>query len=397
MISKELLNECREIVTSHRNEIVALARHMVTIPSLSGQEGPVAEIVLKAMQTLDYDMSWIDTAGNAVGIVKGGSGPTTILNGHLDVVDAGDPHDWSYPPFSGELHEGYMWGRGSADMKCGMTGMIFAAGLLKKWGRKSRGDVIVTAVGLEEIGGWGTYLYVKNSDLKADRAVVGEPTKNRLLPGHRGRIGLKVHISGKSMHGGLANSEANPLFSFARFINSLEGVTHSLRQRIGYLAITPTTTICPPTGSNATSSAVTQVLDVRTGPDIMPEMIIPELNEMLQSILGKECTGNIFTAKQQIKTHTGVELAVDDFVPGYELSTDDEWFVESRNILGGVLGRDPLGDVARFTCDANRLYQAGIPTVIFGPGDISVAHTTNESISIEQLLEGVVCYMALVL
>jgi acetylornithine deacetylase/succinyl-diaminopimelate desuccinylase-like protein len=129
----------------------------------------------------------------------------------------------------------------------------------------------------------------------------------------------------------------------------------------------------------------------------MPEMIIPELNEMLQSVLGKECTGNVFTAKQQIKTHTGVELAVDDFVPGYELSTDDEWFVESRNILGGVLGRDPLGDVARFTCDANRLYQAGIPTVIFGPGDISVAHTTNESISIEQLLEGVVCYMALVL
>ena len=99
----------------------------------------------------------------------------------------------------------------------------------------------------------------------------------------------------------------------------------------------------------------------------------------------------------QIKTYTGVELEVDDFMPGYVLPPDDPWLNECRDKLGLVLGYDPLDEIAPYTCDASRLYGVGIPTVIFGPGDISVAHSSEENISIEEFLESVVGYVALVL
>ena len=73
------------------------------------------------------------------------------------------------------------------------------------------------------------------------------------------------------------------------------------------------------------------------------------------------------------------------------------WAQEAGATLSTVLGRDPLDELALYTCDATRLGGAGVPTVIFGPGDIAVAHTTRERLSIEQLLESVVGYMALVL
>lgn len=397
MIDAALLEICRELVSSQRDQIITLAQHLVQLPSLSGDEGAVAEAVLNAMQQLNFDRSWVDPAGNVIGIVKGGGGPATMFNGHMDVVNAGNPDNWQSPPFDAEIRQGFIWGRGAADMKCALSAMIFAAGLFKKWQRTPMGDVIVTAVSMEEIGGWGTHLLLQDNTLRADRAVVGEPTNNRLVPGHRVRMVLQADIRGEAMHSSLANHEANPLFALARFIDSLVNVTASLEQRVGYLTITPTVTVCPPGDSNITPSTVTQILDVRADPSVDSELIISELDKLLQNKLGQKCSGHVKLVKLQIKTYTGVELEVDDLAPGYVLSPNDPWLNECREKLSLVLGQDPMGEVARFTCDASRLYQAGIPTVIFGPGDISVAHTTGERISVEQFIESVVGYMALIL
>jgi putative selenium metabolism hydrolase len=348
------------------------------------------------MQRLDYDQAWIDMAGNVVGVVRGGPGPVTMFNGHMDIVDAGNPDSWQHPPFGAEIHEEHLWGRGSADMKGALAGMLFAAGLFKSWNRKPKGDIIVCTVGLEEVGGWGTHLLLKDGHLSAERAVVGEPTNNRILLGHRGRIILKAHIKGQSMHGSIVNNRANPLFSLARFIDSLSEVTASLAGRFSYLTIVPTATTSSPVSSNVTASVVTQSLDVRVGPDVDAEMICQELNQLLQECLGRDCSGRVDIAKQKLRTFTGIDLEVNDLVPGYELSTDHPWPTEAAAILRTVLAQDPLGELAGYTCDASRLYQEGIPTILFGPGDIGLAHAVGERIPIQQLLESVVGYMALV-
>jgi succinyl-diaminopimelate desuccinylase len=397
MIDKALLDESRALVSRRSDEIMALCQSMVKVPSLPGEEGAVADLALAAMKALSYDETWVDPAGNVVGIVKGSAGPRTMFNGHIDIVDAGNPADWTHPPFAGAIHDGHLWGRGSADMKGPLAAMIFAAGLFKAWDRVPHGDVVVCAVSLEEVGGWGTQLLLENNDLKADRALVGEPTDSYLLPGHRGRIILQARIKGKSMHGSIVNREANPLFPLARFIDALPEASATLAKGVSYLTVTPTAIASSPAGPNLTPSQLTQTLDVRVGPGVEAGRIRRELNGLLQKHLGPACSGSVEIARQGLRTYTGLESAVDDVVPGYELPPDDAWAREAGERLRMALGYDPWGELARFTCDACRLGQAGIPTLLFGPGDIGLAHSADERIPIQQLLDGVVAYMALVL
>ncbi len=397
MNTYNLLNECRRLIDNHRAEIIAAAQNLVRVNSQSGQEGEVAKLVQALMQKLDFDETWVDKAGNVIGLIKGGNGPTTMFNGHMDVVSPGNPADWQYPVFGAEIHDGLMWGRGTADMKCPLTAMIYAAGLFKKWGVQPVGDIIVAAVVMEEIGGWGTHLLLDDPRLHADRAVVGEPTGNRLMPGHRVRMVLQAHLSGTSMHSSQPNLDVNPLYSLARFINGLPAMTDSLRNQLGFLTITPTTLVCPPGSSNITPPTVAQTLDVRAEPGVEPAALIPALNELLQNSLSDGCAGRVEAARQTVQTYTGLQMEVDDLFPGYELPPEHPWAIECGHKLSLVLGDNLWVEPARFTCDASRLYIAGIPAVMFGPGDIAVAHTDHERISIEQFIESVTAYMALVL
>ena len=129
MSTRALLGEFHELVRSRGDEIVGLCQDLVRVPSPSGCEGILAQFILASMQELDYDETWIDAAGNVIGLVKGGDGPTTMFNGHMDIVDAGSPEDWEHSPFEAEVHEGHIWGRGSADMKGGLAAMISASSL----------------------------------------------------------------------------------------------------------------------------------------------------------------------------------------------------------------------------------------------------------------------------
>jgi len=397
MSANDLLNECRHLIETHRAEIIAAAQSLVRVNSPSGQEGEVAALVQALMQKLEFDETWVDKAGNVIGIVRGGDGPVTMFNGHMDVVSPGNPADWAHPVFGAEIHDGLMWGRGSADMKCPLTAMIYAAGLFKRWGVQPAGDIIVTAVVMEEIGGWGTHWLLEDPRLHAGRAVVGEPTNNRLMPGHRVRMVLQAALSGTSVHSSQPNLDVNPLYSLARFINDLPDVTASLRDKLGFLTITPTTLVCPPGSNNITPPTVTQTLDVRAEPDVEPEALLPALNELLQNSLSSGCAGRVEAARQTVQTYTGLQLEVADLFPGYQLSAEHPWAIECEQKLAPLLGDGDLwAEPARFTCDASRLHLAGIPTVMFGPGDIAVAHTAREIISINQFLESVAAYMALV-
>src|SRR5205085_5266375 len=93
---------------------IAFARDLVRIPSISGDEGAVAERVLSEFKLLGFDETWTDEIGNVFAQVKGrGNAPAIMLSSHLDVVDAGDRSEWEYPPFDGQIAEGSLHGRGA--------------------------------------------------------------------------------------------------------------------------------------------------------------------------------------------------------------------------------------------------------------------------------------------
>ena len=135
-----------------------------------------------------------------VGILEGeGKGRSLILNGHVDTVPPGDTTLWKHNPFGGEIEGDRIFGRGSVDMKGGISAMIMAVKFIKEAKIRLKGDIILQCVVDEEGGGNGTLACVDRG-YKADAAIVTEPTNLKIMIAHRGAMHLRVKVKGKSTH-----------------------------------------------------------------------------------------------------------------------------------------------------------------------------------------------------
>lgn len=128
-----------------------------------------------------------------------GGGRSLILNGHIDVVPAGDPAQWSHDPWAGEIHEGNMWGRGTCDMKGGIAAMIAAVEAVRRAGVRLRGDVLIETVVDEEVGGPGTRQTLERG-YRGDAVIVTEPTGGHIQPVEGGLEWLRLIVRGVAGH-----------------------------------------------------------------------------------------------------------------------------------------------------------------------------------------------------
>src|SRR5690606_35936055 len=135
-----------------------------------------------------FDEAYIDEVGNAIGVIRRGEGKTLMLNGHIDTVPVGDPDLWPYPPLSGSIVDGRLWGRGACDMKSALACMVLAASDAARAGFS--GTLIVSGVVEEEVGGKGSRHV--GATLAYDAAVLGEPSKLHMKLGHRGAMVIEV-------------------------------------------------------------------------------------------------------------------------------------------------------------------------------------------------------------
>ena len=97
------LSDIRVAASQRQAAMIDFTQQMVRIPSLPGHERDVALAIQREMERLAYDDVWVDEAGNVIGRIKGGDGPTVLLNGHMDHVDPGPAEGWPQPPFSGVI------------------------------------------------------------------------------------------------------------------------------------------------------------------------------------------------------------------------------------------------------------------------------------------------------
>ncbi len=388
-----MYSELRDLVNESHAELIGFAQKLVQTPSLPGQEGSVAGLVQAEMQRLGYDAVWVDEAGNVIGRVAGGDGRTLMLNGHMDHVDAGDPARWPYPPFSGAIQDGELWGRGAADMKAALAAMVYAVGLLKKLGRTLPGHLYVSAVVQEEVGGLGAR-HLANS-LRVDRAVVGEASANQLRRGHRGRVELNARFEGRSVHASMPHLGANPHFSMARFLEGLQALDMASDPEYGCSTVAPTWVTSEPASANITPATLHLVLDWRNVPGESPEEIVAKLRTVLTESLLPGCAGEIGIASKKLTSYTGFELSYPDVFPSFTTPEDLPWLRGARSALEEALGRDVELGIWRFATDGGHFADAGIEVLGFGPGDDSVVHTVEERLSVAALVESVVGYMAL--
>lgn len=392
----QLLAKIQTLARERRAELVNFTQQLVRIPSLPGQEDNAAAAVKAQMEHLGYDDIRIDEAGNVIGKINGGPGPAILLNGHMDHVDPGPAQGWPYPPFSGQIVDGELWGRASVDMKGPLACMLYAAGLLKPLNLTPPGNVYVTAVVMEEIGGLGTEHLAGR--LQARAAICGEPSRNTLRRGHRGRVELEAVFPGRSAHASVPHLAQNPHYAAAAFLSKLPGLDMAVDDTLGASSVAPTLYTTDQTSPNVTPGEVRLTLDWRNVPGESPEEIVAKIQAALETVpvaAGYPPTVEVTT--RRFTTYTGLQKLFPSVFPPFILPEDDPLVQTARATLAGVLGRDPGIDTWRFATDGGHLVAAGIPTIGFGPGDERLAHTNQERISLAQMEEAVVAYTALIL
>jgi succinyl-diaminopimelate desuccinylase len=371
---------------------LGLAQRLIRAESPSGREAPAAQVLLEAFRGLGFDESYLDDAGNAIGVYRRGEGPTLMLNGHLDVVPAGDPELWAYPPFAGEIADGKLWGRGSCDMKAALAAMSVAAHDAAQLGFS--GTLVVAGVVQEEVGGLGArYL---SQHLRPDVVVLGEPSNLELKLGHRGRVELSVRLPGRIAHAAKASLGENALTRAARYLAKLEGCQLPSGGPLGGSSATPTGITISPGGANVVPGAAEITIDYRNIVADEPDMILGRLQAL-------DAGAEVTVGEEAAMSENGkVNLRFPRISPAYLVPSGSRELEISRRTVRDALercGRQYIEDVWWFSTDAPYLAANGAPVIGFGPGEPELAHTTEESVPLDQLAvsRGVYCRLAMAL
>ncbi|MBI5876846.1 MAG: M20/M25/M40 family metallo-hydrolase [Chloroflexi bacterium] len=382
------------IVDAFQNDIIQFAQKLIQTPSLPGQEQSIADLVLAEMERLGYDQVWRDHVGNVVGLMKGTEGDRSLmLNSHMDHVDVGDAAQWPHPPYSAALADGFIWGRAACDGKGALAVQVYAPAMARKAGRPLPRSLYTTATVLEERGGWGTAHLVKH--IKSDCAVLGQASRNELRSGHRGRMELIVTFRGRSVHASIPARGANPHFAMARFLGKLRELRMVSDAVLGHSTVAPTLVTTDQTSPNVTPGEIRLTLDWRNIPSETPAQVVAKMQKVLDDCSDSGVTGAVEIQQTRLTTYMGHDELHLIMHPGYHLPDDAPLLERARQILTGALEREVELAAWSFATDGGHLMAAGIPTVGFGPGEESFAHTTHDRVAIAQLRESAVGYLAL--
>jgi acetylornithine deacetylase len=376
---------------------------LIAIESTGGRETPAQEQVASSMAelgmetdvwSLDLDELRRDPACceevgrehalGVVGRVGSGRGPSLVLNGHVDVVPAGDPARWSVPPWRGTVRDGRVYGRGSADMKGGLCCALFAVGALRDAGVRLRGSVLVQSVVGEEDGGIGTLAAIRRGHT-GDAAIVLEPTRLVVAPAQAGALNFRVTVPGVAAHGALRAEGVSPIEKFLPLHQALQELERRRNARPRHPLFADQAlpyAICVGTlhsGIWASTVPETLTFEGRLGVavDEEPDAARRELEEALALAAG---------ADPWLRDHPPVlEWWGGQFAPA-SIPADHPVVGALCAAARDVSGQAPPVAGMPYGADMRLLVnQGGTPTVLFGPGDVRRAHAPDEFVPVAEL------------
>lgn len=377
-------------------DLVKFTQDIIRIPSLSSEEGAVIERIREEMLKIGYDEVTVDPMGNVLGRI--GTGPRIIaFDGHCDIVDVGDPDLWDRDPYSAEIENGILYGRGASDMKGGVASSVYAGALLKKRGIPDNVTFYATATIQEEDCDGLCWQYIVNEDgLRPDLVVITEPTSLRIYRGHRGRMEIEVHTSGISCHGSAPERGDNAIFKMAGIIADIEKLNERLppRDPLGKGTVTISEIRSNSPSLCAVADGCTIHLDRRLTIDETEDTSVAEIRA-LPSV--KAANATVTVLDYQVPSYTGLTYPTRKYYPTWETKQDAPPVKTAVAAYKQAFEKEP--EVGHWTFSTNGVATAGmhdIPTIGFGPGHEHFAHAPNEETEVEHLVSATAFYSALV-
>ncbi|MGD2159067.1 MAG: M20 family metallopeptidase [Anaerolineales bacterium] len=364
--------------------IIELTSDMVAIPTRNppGEEKAGAEFILGRFQEWGIEAEMISEPDperpQVVAWHRGtGGGPTVILNGHIDTVGEGNASEWRYPPFEANRVDDRLYGRGTCDMKGSLAIAMTILKTLNDAGAKFPGTLMFQAVMGEEMDEEGTRTLLKKG-YTGDCALVLEPTDLRIGAGTRGVTWHKITLSGPSVHCGLAEPEAPDLmYQFANLLTAFEAYHRDISSRPHHLIPSPGFRVTDVRAGGVHNDIVGRcelVVDRRMIPGETIEQVTEEIRQIVEQVLGNA-------------PEYAYELEFMRWNEPTETALDAPLIKTLAKNIEEIEGIDPEIWGPPYGCDMrNFVYDAAIPTVIFGAGDFRVCHKPDEFVPVGALL-----------
>jgi len=407
----ELKKELHRYLSEKREDTIRLCSEMVKIPS-ENPPGDMREIA-------SFIAGWLGDYGffveayepdkgkvNLVAKIGGMEGPALILNGHMDVVSAGNAERWDFPPFCGEVRGGRILGRGAADMKGGLASIMMASTAVLEILGDPPGRLVLNIVSDEEVGGhYGSEWCVENGKVDGDGCIIGEPTgANSSFVGEKGICWLRLKSKGIPAHGSLPMLGENAI---ERLVRAFPIARRLEKEKIK----------TPSELSETIKASQKFHMEIGKKTGLMDRAKLRDIAGAVD-----HCTANIGLISGGVKINVVPESCsaeIDLRIPAGLTSSK----VKGR--LEELLGEEGLGDIEcelllesdpSYTAPSLRIYAVlkknvrevmdvevtpllvtggtdgryfrlkSIPTVCYGPGEFSVAHAYNEYLLIDELL-----------
>jgi succinyl-diaminopimelate desuccinylase len=372
-------------------DVVKLLQALIQTRSVNppGDEADVVALLAERARGWGFEPTIVDVfpkRPNLIVELKGtGERPAVLLSAHSDTVPPGEVA-WDHDPFSGALVDGEIWGRGTTDMKAGLAAMLVAMAALKRRGWHPRGDVRLAVTIGEEVDSIGAQRLRETGGLEGvGWIVIGEPTNLDVVAAHRGALWFEIVGQGKTAHGSMPHLGINAILHVAELLRWLS-------DRWAQYPYTPHTLLAPPTmnvgtitggvKTNVVADRCVATVDLRTLPGQDHTAIAQYVRDL---------------ASEMESTTPGLrlEVRVTNDIPPVETPVEHPLIHETSAAVSDVVGVQPRVRGATYYTDGGKWVGAGIPMVIFGPGDDRLAHQPNERVPVEQLVQATRGYIAL--
>jgi putative selenium metabolism hydrolase len=372
--------------------LLTFAQDLIRLPSLSGEEEAVVQRIVHEMTHLGYDQVWVDANGSAIGLVEGAQpGPTLLLDAHCDTVGIAPGSTWQQDPFCADVVDGFLYGRGAADMKGALAAMIHAVAGVDR--SRIAGRVAVSATVMEEVME-GVSLETVMAQVQPDFVVIGEATGLNLNRGGRGRAELLLETQGKPAHSSSPHLGVNAVHEMIKLIQLVEQTALPRDPLLGPALLALTDLISHPyPGHSVIPSRCRATYDRRTLPGESMAGVLADITEQPDA-QGIPFRASIAQGSHQ--TYTGVTLQRPKFFPAWAFA-EEHPFVQAALTGLQAAGLGPAIRAYGFcTNGASSAGVLGIPTVGFGPAREGDAHVVDERLALAELFAAAQGYTGIV-
>lgn len=394
----DIAKEIRERAEGYREYTIENLSKLVRIKSLSLGEAAVQKELKMQMEAAGMDEVRVDGLGNVIGRIGTGS-RFLAFDAHMDTVDVGNPANWDFDPFSGEVKDGYLLGRGSADQKGGAASFLTAARILKDLAFDR--DLTLYFVGSvmeEDCDGLCWKYIVEEEGIRPDAVIVTEPTGCNIYRGQRGRMEIEATFYGVSSHGSAPERGKNAIYPAAKACLAIEALHQKLATDpfLGKGSATITEFVSGSPSLCAVADYAKIHIDRRLTWGETKESAVAEIEAAIEETgaeIGSDRDVLVTVLTYDEVSYTGMRYSMDKYYPTWKIPEDHPAIQTGVAAHRELFGEDPRVDKWTFSTNAvtiTGLYN--IPTVGYGPGDEVYAHAPNEKVPVDDLVKAAAFY-----